>query len=190
MELLLGLVVGVFISCWPHELWLKTLPWVCTEIQHEEACWEVKYSTRKSWVLFYLMTYPEYCISIYMSTGGALSDILYLWLDIGKLTEISHSPYSMLLAQLHNSHIHILPMHCCINRLTWLVCFSRAGLSTTCEVMTETMGLMEGTGWEVSYGSYIHPVLVRHLLGPLGLSGPMTGTSWNHNYSKQSYWKI
>ena len=31
------------------------------------------------------------------------------------------------------------------------------------------------------------PALVRHFVGPLGLCGPMTSTSWTHSYSKQSY---
>ena len=30
------------------------------------------------------------------------------------------------------------------------------------------------------------PVLVRHLLGPPGLSWPMTSTSWIHRHSNQS----
>ena len=34
------------------------------------------------------------------------------------------------------------------------------------------------------------PVLVRRPSGPLGLSGPMTSTSWTHSYSKQSYCKV
>ena len=29
-------------------------------------------------------------------------------------------------------------------------------------------------------GMILTPVLVRHLLGPLGLSGPMTSTSWTY----------
>ena len=29
-------------------------------------------------------------------------------------------------------------------------------------------------------------VVVRHLLVPLSIFGPMGGTSWTHNYSKQS----
>ena len=33
-------------------------------------------------------------------------------------------------------------------------------------------------------------VLARCLLGYLGLSGPMTSTSWTHGYSKQSYRKV
>ena len=38
------------------------------------------------------------------------------------------------LAQLHfispaNSHTHTLPMHCCINGLSYLVCFSRVGFA-------------------------------------------------------------
>ena len=36
-------------------------------------------------------------------------------------------------------------------------------------------------------GLIFTPVLVRRLLGPLGLSGSMTSTSWTHSYSKQSY---
>ena len=33
-------------------------------------------------------------------------------------------------------------------------------------------------------------VLVRHRIGPLGLSGPITTNSWTHRYSKQSNWKV
>ena len=32
-------------------------------------------------------------------------------------------------------------------------------------------------------GVIFTPVLVRCLLGPLGLSGPMTNTSWTHSYN-------
>ena len=39
-------------------------------------------------------------------------------------------------------------------------------------------------------GLIFTPVLVRCLLGPLGLSGPMTSTSWAHRYSKQSHSKV
>ena len=35
-------------------------------------------------------------------------------------------------------------------------------------------------------GLIFTPVLVRHLLGPTGLSWPMTSSSWTHNYSIQS----
>ena len=34
------------------------------------------------------------------------------------------------------------------------------------------------------------PALVRHDLGPLGLSRPITSTSWTPSYPKQSYWKV
>ena len=34
------------------------------------------------------------------------------------------------------------------------------------------------------------PVLVRRLLGPPGLSRPMTSSSWTHSYSKQFKWKV
>ena len=33
-------------------------------------------------------------------------------------------------------------------------------------------------------------VLVRRLLGPQGLSRPMTSSSWTHSYSKQSNWMV
>ena len=39
-------------------------------------------------------------------------------------------------------------------------------------------------------GVIFTPLLVRHLLGPLGLSGSMTSTSWIHSYSKESFWKV
>ena len=34
-------------------------------------------------------------------------------------------------------------------------------------------------------GLIFTPVLVRRLIGPPGLSRPMTSTSWTHSYSKQ-----
>ena len=39
-------------------------------------------------------------------------------------------------------------------------------------------------------GLIFTPVLVRRLLSPSVLSGPMTSTSWTHSYSKQSYWNV
>ena len=39
-------------------------------------------------------------------------------------------------------------------------------------------------------GLIFTPVLVRRLLSPSVLSGPMTSTSWTHSYSKQSNWKV
>ena len=32
----------------------------------------------------------------------------------------------------------------------------------------------------------ITPVVVRRLIGPLSMFGPMAGTSWTYSYSKQS----
>ena len=37
-----------------------------------------------------------------------------------------------------------------------------------------------------SMGLKLAPVLVRYLLGPLGLSGPIAGISWTHSYAKKS----
>ena len=39
-------------------------------------------------------------------------------------------------------------------------------------------------------GLIFTPVLMRHLLGPPGLSGPMASTSWTHRCSKQSFWRV
>ena len=36
---------------------------------------------------------------------------------------------------------------------------------------------MEGTRWEVAMGMKLTSMLVRHLLGPLDLSGPIAGAS-------------
>ena len=54
-----------------------------------------------------------------------------------------------------NSHTHTLPMHCCINRLSRLICFSRADFVNHVKSQLRH-GPMEGTRWEV-YGSDIHP---------------------------------
>ena len=96
------------------------------------------------------------------------------------------------LGQLHflgpaNSHTHTLSMHCCNTRLSCLVCFSRADFANHVhEATTETMGPMEGTRWAGDMGLIFTPVLVRRLIGPLGLSRPITSTSWTHGYSKHS----
>ena len=45
-----------------------------------------------------------------------------------KLTKMSHLAYFILLAQLIARLLHY-PVHCCINRLSWLVCFSRTGFA-------------------------------------------------------------
>ena len=37
-------------------------------------------------------------------------------------------------------------------------------------------------------GLIFTPVLVRHLLGPLGLFSPMTSTSWTHSYLETGNW--
>ena len=39
-------------------------------------------------------------------------------------------------------------------------------------------------------GLIFTPMLVRRLLGPPVLSGPMTSSSWTHSYSKQFNWKV
>ena len=41
-------------------------------------------------------------------------------------------------------------------------------------------------------GSNIRPCVSEtfNILGLIGLSGPMTSTSWTHGCFKQSYWKV
>ena len=39
-------------------------------------------------------------------------------------------------------------------------------------------------------GLIFTPVLVRRLIGPPGLSRPMTNGSWAHGYSEQSNWVV
>ena len=76
-----------------------------------------------------------------------------------------------------NIHTHTLPAHCCIVGFANHV-KSRLG-------QWGSWRALDGT-----YGSDIHPVLVRHLLCPLGLSGYMISTSWTHSYYKQSYCRV
>ena len=67
-----------------------------------------------------------------------------------------------------DSYTHTLPVHCCINRLSWLVCFSRAGFADHVKSRLRQWG-----SWRAlhgRYGSVIYLVLVRNLLGDLGLS--------------------
>ena len=53
------------------------------------------------------------------------------------------------------------------------------------------MGPMVGTKWEVRMGLIFTPVLVVCLLSPLGLVWAYDySTSWTHETSKQSCWKL
>ena len=61
-----------------------------------------------------------------------------------------------------NRHTHTLPVHCCINRLSWLVCFSRAGFVNHVKSQLRQWGPWREL--DGGYGCDIHPVLVRHLL--------------------------
>ena len=54
-----------------------------------------------------------------------------------------------------NSHSHTLPVHCCINGLSWLVCFSRHGFADRVKSR-----LRQWDPWRAldgRYGSDIHP---------------------------------
>ena len=70
--------------------------------------------------------------------------------------------HNVTLGQLHfigpaNSHTHALSMHCCITRLSWLVCFSRAGFSDRVKSR-----LRQWDPWRAldgMYGSDIHPCI-------------------------------
>ena len=99
------------------------------------------------------------------------------------------------LGQLHflgpaNSHTHTLSMHCCSTRLSCnLLSFSRADFVDHVKPQ-----LRQWDPWRALDGRYESDiylcVLVRRLIGPPGLSRPMTGTSWTHSYSKQSNWVV
>ena len=108
-------------------------------------------------------------------------------LDIGKWTEMSHLAYSISLAQLIVTLTHCL----CTVALT--------GLADWSAFLKLVLLTMWSHNWDSeAYGGHhmggmgliFTPALVRHLLGPLGLSRLMTSTSWTHGISKQSCWKL
>ena len=96
------------------------------------------------------------------------------------------------LGQLHffgpaNSHTHTLSMHCCNTRLSCLVCFSRVDFADHVKPQLRQWDPWRAMG---GMGLIFTPVLVKRLIGPPGLSRPMTSTSWTHSYSKQSNWTV
>ena len=101
---------------------------------------------------------------------------------------ICKNRHNVTLGQLHfigpaYSHTRTPPMHPCIG-LSWLICFSGGGFVDHV-VTTETMGLMEGTRWEVWV--WYSPLCWQGVSwGTLGLSGPMTSSSWTHSYILQT----
>ena len=54
-----------------------------------------------------------------------------------------------------NSHTHTLPVHCCINGLSWLVCFSRPGFAD--HVKSRLRQWDRCRALDGRYGSDIHP---------------------------------
>ena len=54
-----------------------------------------------------------------------------------------------------NSHTHTLPMHCCINGLSWLVCFSTAGFADRVKSWLRQWNPRRAL--DGRYGSDIHP---------------------------------
>ena len=66
-----------------------------------------------------------------------------------------------------NSHTHTLPVHCCINGLSWLVCFSRHGFADHVKSR-----LRQWDPWRAldgRYGSDIHPCIGETSLKALQL---------------------
>ena len=79
------------------------------------------------------------------------------------MTGYSKTDHNVTLGQLHfigptNSHTHTLPdvpVHCCINELSWLVYFSRAGFAD--HVKSQLRQWDPWRALDGSYGSDIHP---------------------------------
>ena len=80
---------------------------------------------------------------------------------------------------------HTPPIHSVIIRFDWLVSFPE----WFCSIMwTHNWDNMTHGGHYMENMCHIFtPVVMRHLLGPISMFGPMAGTSWTHSYSKQSY---
>ena len=96
---------------------------------------------------------------------------LIMWLNIGKPTMYAHLANCFLLAQLIATLIHYHAIHCCINGLSWLVCFSRHGFADRVKSQ-----LRQWDPWRAldgRYGSDIHPCVgetsLRALRSCLGL---------------------
>ena len=76
------------------------------------------------------------------------------------MTEFAKTDHNVTLGQLHfigpaNSHTHILPKHCCIDGVSWLVYFSRAGF--TDHVKSQLRQWDPWRALDRRYGSDIHP---------------------------------
>ena len=78
---------------------------------------------------------------------------LKMWLDLQKLTIMSHLANCILLAQLIPTLIHLL-MHCCIDGFGWLVCFSGAGFADHVRSRLRQWGPWRAL--DGRYVSYIH----------------------------------
>ena len=63
-----------------------------------------------------------------------------------------------------NSHTHTLLVHCCINRLNWLVCFSRAGFANHVKSRLRQWGPWRAL--DGRYGPDIHPCVSETFLRP------------------------
>ena len=93
-----------------------------------------------------------------------------------NVTGFAKIDHKVTLSQLHfigpaNSHTHTLPMHCCIDGLSWLVCFSGAGFADHVKSRLRQWGPWRAL--DGRYGSDIHPCVgeatIKALQACLGL---------------------
>ena len=124
--------------------------------------------------VYYYMYYMYNYIIIYV----------YMWLDFGKLTQLSYYVGLFHLIGSANSYTHTLSINSAINRIGWLVCFSRASFAN--HVNSQ---LKQQNSWRAlheRHGSEIDPGGSEMSLSPLNMLGSMAGTSWTHGCSKHS----
>ena len=115
---------------------------------------------------------------------------MYTHIYIHKWMHSAHVFHFIAPANSHTQIFHTLPVYCCINRLSWLGDFLEwIFLTMQSHNLHRQWGSWKALD-ERYKGLVFIPVLVRHFLGSLGLSGLLTNISWTHSYSKQSYWKV
>ena len=89
-----------------------------------------------------------------------------------------------------DSYTRTLSMHCCIDRLSWLVYFTGADFADHVKSRLRQWGPWRGL--DGRYGSHFHPCVsktsLKTLQACLGLW--VVASSWTNSYSKWSCWKL
>ena len=194
------------LSCYSYFMqqnkWFITQLSFCLQILKEDLYVNVNFASTFLWksiILFMSFSKFEFKWPVHVIDAYSPSTC---WFSYCFTFEVNNcdwiwKPTEMSLGLFHfigpaGRHTYTLPVHCCITRLSWLVCsgFSRAGFADHVKSWLRQWG-----SWRALDGRHrsdIHPCVSEVSFNALQacLSLWLASSFWTHSYSKQSCWKV